>query len=164
MKTIEYRSIDKSLWPRGEWNDEIDKKQWQDKETGLPCLVKRRQRAGHFCGYVGVDRTHPFYEKQYTDIVYEPFDGSGINIQKELSYSAKCELGEKAENLICHEVKEGEPDDIWWFGFDCAKPDDLSPGPDCLDIVKMSGATYKNLKYVESNIKALARQLSRGIG
>ena len=32
MKTIEYRTIDKSAWPRGEWDAEPDKMQWRAAE------------------------------------------------------------------------------------------------------------------------------------
>lgn len=46
MKTIEYRTDDKSGWQPGPWMNEPDKKQWQDPETGLPCLIVRRPRRG----------------------------------------------------------------------------------------------------------------------
>lgn len=39
MQTIEYRTIDKTAWGDGPWLNEPDKKQWQDVETGLPCLA-----------------------------------------------------------------------------------------------------------------------------
>lgn len=39
MQTIEYTTIDKSSWGNEPWQNEPDKKQWQDKATLLPCLV-----------------------------------------------------------------------------------------------------------------------------
>jgi hypothetical protein len=68
MKTIAYRTIDKSSWPRGAWDDEPDKKQWQDTATGLPCLIVRNG-VGALCGYVGVPRWHPWHGRQYGDCV-----------------------------------------------------------------------------------------------
>lgn len=54
MERIEYRGVvDKSGWARGVWDSEPDKIQWQDAETGLPCLIVRGP-VGALCGYVGV--------------------------------------------------------------------------------------------------------------
>jgi hypothetical protein len=39
METIEYRTQDKTQWGNGDWQNEPDKKQWQDTETGYPCLI-----------------------------------------------------------------------------------------------------------------------------
>lgn len=36
METLEYRTKDKSTWGDGPWQQEPDKKQWQDAATGLP--------------------------------------------------------------------------------------------------------------------------------
>jgi hypothetical protein len=67
MKTIEYRHRDKSDWGEGPWQDEPDKRQWQDEATGLPCLVVRN-RGGALCGYVGVPAGHPCFEVDYDDV------------------------------------------------------------------------------------------------
>lgn len=64
MQAIEYRTIDKSSWGRGTWQDEPDKRQWQDEATGLPCLIVRSP-LGHLCGYVGVSASHPWHGKSY---------------------------------------------------------------------------------------------------
>jgi len=55
--------IDKSSWPRGEWNTEPDKVQWVDAASGLDCLALRNPWAGHWCGYVGVPEAHRFHGK-----------------------------------------------------------------------------------------------------
>lgn len=39
MQCREYTTKDKSDWPRGEWDNEPDKVQFQDEATGLPCLI-----------------------------------------------------------------------------------------------------------------------------
>lgn len=66
MERITYTTIDKSSWPRGPWDSEPDKVQWQDETTHLPCLIVRSP-SGALCGYVGVPRSHPFYERYYDD-------------------------------------------------------------------------------------------------
>jgi hypothetical protein len=59
METREYRFIDKSEWDRGPWDNEPDKVQWQDAATGLPCIARRSEAMGSWCGYVGVAEGHP---------------------------------------------------------------------------------------------------------
>ena len=64
METLEYRTVDKSSWGLGPWMNEPDKKQWQDAETGYPCLIVRNN-GGALCGYVGVPESHPLYGVEY---------------------------------------------------------------------------------------------------
>lgn len=69
MREIEYYlSVDKDRWPEGPWQSEPDKCQWLDKATGLPCLIVRGP-VGALCGYVGVTKGHPFFEKEYGECV-----------------------------------------------------------------------------------------------
>src|SRR5690349_7808688 len=85
METIEYINpkCDRSKWPAGEWDGEPDKKQWQDKATGLPCLANRQPRTGHWCGYVGVPKSHPLYGKEY--------DKADVDVHWGLTFSDKCQ-------------------------------------------------------------------------
>jgi hypothetical protein len=83
MKTIEYKTIDKSDWPRGPWDNEPDKMQWPDEATGLPCLVVRGPM-GSWCGYVGIPSTHPAYGKEYSA------DGLELSAHGGLTFSDKC--------------------------------------------------------------------------
>ena len=50
MDTREYQTIDKATWGDGPWLTEIDKRQWQDERTGLPCLIVRNESGGNLCG------------------------------------------------------------------------------------------------------------------
>lgn len=43
----EYRTIDKTGWPIGQWTNEPDKVQWIDEATGLDCLIVRHRGCGH---------------------------------------------------------------------------------------------------------------------
>ncbi len=55
--------IDKTSWPRGEWDSEPDKVIWYD-ETKFPCLILRGP-VGALNGYVGVMPYHPAYGISY---------------------------------------------------------------------------------------------------
>lgn len=167
METSEHRDVDKSGWGPGPWNDEPDKRQWQDEATGLPCLIVRSP-VGALCGYVGVPPDHPAYGLSYDgtpdkehrvyhkalrekmrgpllaqdgsdekheavrDAIMETperpeiVSGPGeciteIDVHGGLTYAAGC------SGHICHVPAEGEPDNVWWFGFDCAHSGDLCP-------------------------------------
>ena len=163
MKAMEWRFIDKSEWPeRGPWDDELDKKQWLDKATGLPCLIVRSPGSGGLCGYVGVARDHPFYGKNYDDVDVEAVEAHGG-----LTFADRC-VPEDKENSICHIVEPGEDDDVWWFGFDHAHSGDVSPKYDrlfglknaCFDEYRRQHDSYKTLAYVEGQVTNLAKQLA----
>lgn len=67
MKHLQYTTIDKSTWPRGPWDDEPDKVQWEDAATELPCLIVRNG-LGALCGYVGVPEGHPWHGITHYDL------------------------------------------------------------------------------------------------
>jgi hypothetical protein len=159
MKTIEYRTVDKSSWPRGPWDDEPDKKQWPDATTGLPCMIVRNPRYGNLCGYVGVTAGHPLYGKSYSD------EQINISVHGSLTFSDGCDHGPE-ETSICHIPGDGEPDDVFWFGFDCAHAFDLSPGMAAmfkgvgLTHTPFNRDTYRTMEYVENEVRNLAAQLA----
>lgn len=61
------------------------------------------------------------------------------------------------EGGVCHVVEAGEPDDVWWFGFDCAHCDDFAPGANW----SLGEAHYRNVAYVTEECQKLALQLQR---
>lgn len=151
MQRIEYRTIDKSQWGEGPWQDEPDKIQWQDEETGLPCLIVRGHM-GFLCGYVGVGPDHPGYGLNYdgdnrpkskmeidddgqivitkpplTEPLRECLQIREVEVHGDLTYAAGCDGGLECRS-ICHVPAAGEPDHAWWFGFDCGHCDDRAPG------------------------------------
>jgi hypothetical protein len=69
METREWKTLNRTGWPSGEWDDEPDKAQWIDEGSGLPCLAVRASHSGHWCGYVGVSESHPWFGKGYDDCV-----------------------------------------------------------------------------------------------
>lgn len=168
METKEYRSVDKSAWPRGEWHDEPDKIQWPDPATGLPCLIVRGP-SGALCGYVGVSDTHPWHGKEYSAEIGEcnencdtDYHGhridSNIRVHGGLTFSSACASDGDESRHICHVAGPGEPDHVWWFGFDCAHSGDLCPSYE-----RHYGGgydSYKNVAYVRREVTKLAEQLA----
>ena len=148
MKTLEWNTIDKSGWPRGEWDNEPDKKQWQDQETSLPCLIVRGH-LGALCGYVGVSTSHPWYGTAYDD------QASTLDIHGGLTFADQCYETTDESKHVCHTPGENEPNNVWWFGFDCGHYLDLHPRLPALD-----WGQYRNVAYVESECASLAKQLN----
>lgn len=171
MKTWNF--YDKSSWGLGPWLSEPDKAQWTDETTGLVCLAKRAvvfegnteklrkfPGMGHWCGYVGIPEGHPFYGVHYRSI------DEALEVHGGITFSNFCEEGD-GEDRICHIPEPGQPDKIWWFGFDCAHYQDLSPGR--VAIMNTHGiynkalhrdTTYRDLEYVKSECRNLAKQLA----
>lgn len=106
--------VDKSAWPAGPWRKEPDRVSFE--HAGLPCLLRRQMSSGHWCGYVAVPPGHPLHGK--------PYDDADARVHGGLTYSDEC-MGDP-ETGICHVPKPGEPDNVWWFGFDCAHYGDKS--------------------------------------
>ena len=100
----------------GPWNNEPDRIQFEAE--GFTCLAKRNERAGFWCGYVGIPSNHPYHKKSYNDI-------DGLDVHGGLTYSSLCD--NDPIKGICHIPKEGQPDELYWLGFDCGHCDDLAP-------------------------------------
>jgi hypothetical protein len=149
--------VDKSAWERGEWDQEIDKRQWADEATGLDCLINRN-RFGVWCGYVGVPEGHPLYGKSYQEVDELAPE---LRVHGGLTYSN----GRRGE--ICHEAER----EVWWLGFDCGHLFDKNPGLDATLAEVNAGMTrpkiidaeladtYRNRAYVEAQCRALAAQI-----
>jgi len=150
MENMELTVIDKSSWPRGPWDSEPDKVQWTDPATGLPCLAVRNPRSGNWCGYVGVSSGHPAYHQGY--------DAVDVEVHGGLTFAGSCQEN-SPEPRICHTPEPGEPDDVWWLGFDCAHVFDLSPAYKAL-LAPITGDVYRSLGYVRWECTSLAQQLS----
>ena len=145
-KDAEGRTKEEVMDP-GPWMDEPDKLVWRDEATGMDCMIVRGP-SGSLCGYVAVTPDHQFYEHDYYDVPVDVHGG--------LTYANPC------GDVICHVPDDPESDDVWWFGFDTAHYGDHCPA-----FGLMGGAfktekpyeTYKNIDYVKTECKNLARQL-----
>lgn len=149
-ESYEIVTEDKTTWGEGSWLTEPDRVEWKDELTGFPCLAHRQMHSGHWCGYVAVPPGHPVHGKDYELVNVEVHGG--------LTYGRECH-GE-----ICHKAKPGEPDDVWWLGFDCTHGVDIAPAyarRKRLCGWPTSGyASYKNLDYVKRECAELAKQLA----
>lgn len=149
MQTLEYTTVDKSTWEYAQ--NEPDKKQWQHK-NGLACLIVRNPM-GALCGYVGVPKEHPCYNK--------PYDEVDVDVHGGLTFSDPCYESDNPAKGICHISEE----EVWWLGFDCAHCYDITPKPipgftpfwkDPL----FGDCTYKDFEYVTNEVNKLAVQLA----
>lgn len=157
--------IDRSGWGAGPWEGEPDRVEW--RHAGLPCLIVRNELGGHWCGYAAVPPGHPLHGRGYSDI--------DVDVHGGLTYANPC------GGPICHVPHPGEPDDVWWFGFDCAHAYDYMPAMDarlrslCVpgydDAPPYDHATavqsdtffvpqYRDLAYVQAETNRLAEQLA----
>lgn len=164
----EWSFLDKSAWPRGQWDREPDKVQWVDEDTGLDCLL-HRNGGGAWCGYVGVAEGHALFGIGYNQCTLaEPCDEvfcehrpeSSFEVHGGLTYSDFCQHAADGSELppgrgICHIPYTGRPDRVWWLGFDCAHFGDRSPAYD------FNGWDdwYKDRRYATQEVTRLAQQL-----
>lgn len=149
MQYKEYKTVDKSGWPqRGEWDNEPDKVQYVDEETGFPCLIVRNP-FGSLCGYVGIKKEHPYFGKDYKQC--------DIWCHWGLAYSDFCQTVEGESVGVCHLVDNGENDEVWWLGFDCAHSGDISPSMNAS--LNFVDSRYRNINYVKEQNTSIAQQL-----
>ena len=153
MDQKEWRTMDKSKWGPGLWQDEPDKVQWIDEATDLDCLVVRNG-GGALCGYVGVPPGHPLHGMDYDAVD----DKTNIRVHGGLTFSDACQEHAEEGRGVCHVPEPGRPADVWWLGFDCAHHGDLSPKWD--SEYAMFGGFYKDLGWVRSEVARLARQVA----
>lgn len=166
MKELEWTFRDRTDWDDGPWTNEPDKAQWTDEHTGLPCMI-HRNRYGAWCGYVGIGPDHPFYQKPCDDADID------LSVHGGLTFADGCDpdFNPATGQGICHIPEPGEPDDVWWFGFDCAHAFDLAPamralirgcgvyGPDEQWMLSFPGEVYRDIEYVRAECAQLAIQL-----
>jgi hypothetical protein len=144
--TDERYPIPKSEWGEGPWQSEPDRVEWRSPH-GYPLLMVRGPH-GNWCGYVGLPPGHPWHGKGTGDVDADVHGG--------LTYADACQ-GE-----VCHMPAPGEPDGVWWLGFDCAHAFDVMPAMTALlktighghDL----GGTYRDLDYVKAECESLAAQ------
>lgn len=160
MQTWINDQCDRSKWPAGAWDCEPDKVQWKDAATGLDCLANRHPRRGHWCGYVGIPPGHPLHGKHYDEV----YRGDDDYPPESLTFSDECEETDAPCRGICHVAAPGEPDKLWWFGFDFAHCDDAAPydymrEPEGYPWSPVHG-TYKTLDYVKGCCAGLAKWIA----
>ncbi len=156
MEPKTWTTTDKSTWGDGPWSGEVDKEQFADAATGLPCLIKRSEHSGSPCGYVGVIEGHPWFGKDRHDFEAVP----GI----EISYSAFCEEGPEG-TTICHVPALGEPGRVWWVGWHHGHAWDIQPAFEAREFhghgwppIRMDGAAYTTFADAKAECALVAQQ------
>jgi hypothetical protein len=147
---MDEHTVDKSDWIAGPWHDEPDKVNWIDPATDLDCMIARGP-TGALCGYVAVPPGHPLHGSAYGEVDVEVHGG--------LTYAEKC------AGHLCHVPSSGRPDDVWWFGFDCAHLCDRAPGMESRDLARgwpriERDSVYRDIEYVRREVASLAQQLA----
>ena len=139
------RTIDRTNWPPGPWDGEPDRLEW--RHAGLPCLMVRNHH-GAWCGYAAVPPGHPCFERDIWS--------ADLDVHGSLTYAGHC------SGDICHVPPPGEPDRVWWLGFDCAHAWDLTPRWLAMGIDEFLAphAAYRDLAYVQGEVNRLAEQLA----
>lgn len=150
----EWTTVDKTEWPRGEWNNEPDKAQWIDEESGLDCLIVRGP-SGALCGYVGVPPSHPLFDKDYSE---GDSYGHNLDCHGGITFSARCDPSDDESRHICHSGDVANKL-VYWFGFDCNHIYDLAPGSSMPFGFVDDHDTYRDLQYVKGQTTFLAKQL-----
>ena len=140
--------VDRSRFGRGPWDHEPeDRIEWRG-EHGRPCLMVRSPM-GAWCGYVAVEPGHPWHGKAHTELPEVEAHGG-------LSYHGPCVEG----GAICHVPADGEPDDVWWLGFDCAHSWDVVPS---MAGFASADSSYRDITEVRYEVERLADQAHEAV-
>lgn len=131
-------------WPAGPWDSEPDREEFQ--HAGFACLLHRGGAYGAWCGYVGLPPSHTLHGKDYDAANERLPDG----VHGGLTYAEEC------AGAICHVPAPGDPEHLWWFGFDCAHYLDRWPG----HWSRADYGEYRDIAYVREETKRLAEQLA----
>ena len=148
------------------------KKEFETKEGYKAVILFTRDM--HHCGYIGVEKSHPFYGKSYDD-------RSGIN----KSFMKDRVVGKRSpiDLLIYRMEKEDDVSvgylfdvhggvtyadggdnypiklkDIWWFGFDCAHLGDKNLND---DFPGDTESTFKDVDYCVDELINFSKQMKQ---
>lgn len=141
----EAKVIDKSGWKPGPWQTEPDRKEW--RHEGFACLIVRVSSHGALCGYVGVPPGHPWHGKGYDEVHDISPD---LQVHGGLTYAAEC------RGAVCHVPAPGEPEHLWWVGFDHAHAGDVSPAYSARYGHLSDDDVYRDMEYATAGVEALA--------
>lgn len=156
---------DKAKWPDGPWQQEPDKKEWVDRESGLKCLLKRGPHGG-WCGYVGVPKSHPGFGMSYNPVPYEDLSDAIIWWRKHVTMHTAYKIEDiRVHGGLTYAGSLDKDKSLHWFGFDCAHAGDYSPAYQ--DIKALNTPTgwgtltdYRNMAYAADECTKLAKQLA----
>lgn len=155
MTEIVQVAVDRAGWDAGPWDNEPDRIEWYVGDT--PCLILRNPHFGNLCGYVAVPPGHQWHGRVYDNIDEE----AHADVHGGLTYSDFC----FPQGGICHVPRPGQPDNVWWLGFDCNHCGDHAPAMSVLErkldlsISSRTQRQYRDVSYVTERCEALARRI-----
>lgn len=151
-------------WGYGEWVEEPDEVDFIHDD--IKCKIIRVVRpkgpirddgtffmfGGHLCGYVIINKDHPFFGKYSEEI-------ENIDVHRGVTFSGN----------------RFDGDNEWWIGFDCAHSIDYQPS---IELLKQSyrylfpipekfkeysifNPTYKNINFCIEECKSMAEQIKK---
>ena len=137
-----------------EWEAEPNEKDWKHKK--LRCRIIRCPRSKHLCGYVEIPKGHILYKTEYNQTAPKALKAKEKKVLEGT-------IGKRGPiDIFCldpYNMQAGFLFDVhggitfsgklkgkrgFWYGFDCAHCDDLSPGYD----VGFVNGVYRNMEYV----------------
>lgn len=156
---------------RGDWDSEPDN--FDFEHAGYKCAL-RRNSGGAWCGYVGIDKLHPWYGKEYGDKVAVPeailkrnidLDKIGVinlfcaNLEDVSNGEIEIVLAVDVHGGITYsnDGVRGAEEGLWWFGFDCAHSGDLCPK---YDSSFDRHGIYRDMNYAKRECQSMAEQIS----
>ena len=125
------------------WEIEPDYLHCIDEETGYFYYIYRDPEFKHLCGYVEIPNTHKVYWLSYMDELFYDIDVHGG-----VAYTGTL------ENPYAKDIRHN-----YVVGFDCNYAGDYAPGRKYPDCYKVSKKDYKDMDFVISECKKLAKQL-----
>lgn len=142
----------------GPWVDEPDRKEWV--AHGLPCIVKRNSELGTMCGYVAVPPGHPLHGAGDCDA-----DDRKRALLREMPSHGGVTYAQPCEGDVCHVPAPGEPDNVWWFGWDAGHAFDVQPVlvkimPDFYNIPVFPKSAYRTFDYAVRTCEEMAAYLA----
>ena len=159
-------------WAPGPWDSEDDRYEWRTV-AGLTGLIIRGP-LGALCGYVGVEPGHVAYGRSWDSAdSYErgedgtiDYDRPKDNPVRDLEVHGGVTYAEHCAGQICHVPAPGEPEHLWWIGFDCAHAHDVSPESDAYwarlgqPSMRYDHSSYRDVAYVRAEVESLSAQLA----
>lgn len=136
----------KKHFPPGVWMNEPDFCRWES--YGFCCLAIRDMNLGMWRGFVGVTKIHPFFNKNFEEILHEEWL-TNLDIHGGLSDIGKLPIKFNEYN-----------DGIWWFSFECTQGEDFLPLIESeKDVIVQYEQSYKDLHFVRRETNYLAKKL-----
>lgn len=140
-----------SKLPPGPWDNEPHL--FRFKYLGFHCVMIRNPILMHYCGYIGIPNTHPWYRKSQDSIEIDVHGGLTFN-----GDHLPMGLGLESDSYM------------WWLGFDCAHAWDQAPfflSKEYTDIIGrssvMADGEYRTFAFVKKQLNRMASQARKAV-